>query len=93
MYVWPLIFVCGFWVPGWVLLSKTTVKGGLAERHARRALVVFVAMYLLDALWLAVIGRGNVAIGWVLWGATTGGAIGLATLGWMSARRAPLEQP
>ena len=93
MYVWPLLFVCSFWVPGWVLLSKGTARGGLAQRHARAALVLFVAMYILDALWLGVITSGAVAIGWLLWGTTTAGAIAIAARGWMSARRAPLQHP
>jgi len=67
MYVWPFIFECGVSVPGWVLMSRTTAKGGPAQRHAKRAIVVFVAMYMLDALWLAVIASGVVASVRLVW--------------------------
>jgi hypothetical protein len=87
MWLWPSVFFCGFWVPLWLLVSPATAPEALARSHAKRALVLFFALYVIETIWVVVISSGAAVIGWLLWGLTTGGAIIVAALGVVSASR------
>lgn len=86
IWIWPSLFVLGFWVPLFIRLSPERPPGSLSRGHAAKALRLFFGYWAAILLGLALaISVGHPAPAVIVIGGATALFVSLAAAGFMSA--------
>ena len=92
IWVWPSLYVLGFWVPLVFLVWSSVPKDSLTRRHAARALQLYLGFIAVAVVLLMLVAAtgGSGAAAWFLVGGTATAFVVLSGIGLATAVRSPV---